>query len=49
MASRLFLKVVSLAVKYYFSEEAFKGMLAEVTGLLEGHAERVEPALFLFA
>jgi hypothetical protein len=40
---------VSLAVKFYFSEEGFRRLLEESTGLLEGHAERVKSVLCLFA
>lgn len=47
-SASLFYQVVSMAVKYFFREDAIKGLLGEVTELLEGHPERVKPALFLF-
>ena len=47
--ARLFFNVVSLAIKYFYSEDAFKDLLSRITDLLDGHVNRVKPALTFFA
>lgn len=37
-----------MAIKYYFREEAFKELIGAITDMLDGHSERIKPALTIF-
>ncbi len=46
---KMLFHLISLGIKYYFSEAGFKRLLAQVTDIIDGHVYRVEPSLSFFS